>query len=229
MKKYTNNLPYYGLDIDKIKQLTLRDEKKLSKQIKLGDIIARNKLVSANLKLVLSIAHKYKDKGIEFSELVAEGNKWLITAADRFEGKKGFNFSTFAYWWIRQSMILLIKEKSKREEITTELILDENEDVEKFLIGEMSLGNAQMHSYYEDKEIETEQEVTENLFNDVILHLNKLTEKESEIIKHYYGICDKKELNIGEISKKYKITSMSVSNIIESSIKKVRCAILENN
>ncbi len=74
---------------------------------------AKNQIVVANLRLVVSVAKKYQNKGLDFLDLVQEGNTSLIIAAERFKPKKGCRFSTFAHWWIRQAIVRAIQNNSK--------------------------------------------------------------------------------------------------------------------
>ena len=110
-------LQMYLKDIGKIKLLNSKDEKALGKQIKEGKPsqadIAKRKLVQANLRLVVSIAKKYIGQGVLFMDLVQEGSLGLIKAAEKFDYSKNFKFSTYATWWIRQTIIRAISNHSR--------------------------------------------------------------------------------------------------------------------
>lgn len=110
-------LQMYLKDIGKIKLLNTKEEKALGKQIKEGqptqsDIAKRN-LVQANLRLVVSIAKKYIGQGVLFMDLVQEGSLGLIKAAEKFDYSKNFKFSTYATWWIKQTIIRAISNHSR--------------------------------------------------------------------------------------------------------------------
>ena len=98
-------LQMYLKDIGKTKLLKRNEEQELGKNIIEGDehkaLLAKKKLVQANLRLVVSIAKKYTGQGVLFMDLVQEGSLGLIKAANRFDYSKGFKFSTYATWWIR--------------------------------------------------------------------------------------------------------------------------------
>ena len=110
-------LQMYLKDIGRIKLLNKNSEMALGKVIKEGSRkeaqIAKKKLVQANLRLVVSIAKKYTGQGILFMDLVQEGSLGLIKAAQRFDYSKGFKFSTYATWWIKQSIIRAIANSSR--------------------------------------------------------------------------------------------------------------------
>ena len=106
-------LQMYLKDISRIKLLKKEDELQLGCKIKQGDIIAKKKLIQSNLRLVVSIAKRYTGQGILFMDLVQEGSLGLIKAAERFDCKKGFKFSTYATWWIKQSIIRAIANNSR--------------------------------------------------------------------------------------------------------------------
>lgn len=110
-------LQTYLKEIGKIKLLNKKSEIETGKIIKEGSdkesLIARKKLVQANLRLVVSIAKRYTGQGVLFMDLVQEGSIGLIKAAERFDYKKGFKFSTYATWWIKQTIIRAIANHSR--------------------------------------------------------------------------------------------------------------------
>lgn len=110
-------LQMYLKDVGKIKLLNSREEKLLGKDIKEGKLqeaeIAKRKLVQANLRLVVSIAKKYIGQGVLFMDLVQEGSLGLIKAAEKFDYTKNFKFSTYATWWIKQTIMRAIANNSK--------------------------------------------------------------------------------------------------------------------
>lgn len=107
-------LQFYLKEIGKIKLLKSEEEKQLGKLIKeKKDIVAKRKLIQANLRLVVSIAKRYVGQGVLFMDLVQEGSIGLIRAAEKFDYSKNFKFSTYATWWIKQSIIRAIANHSK--------------------------------------------------------------------------------------------------------------------
>ncbi len=107
-------LQMYLKDIGKIKLLSSREERELGKQIKeYKSDIAKRKLVQANLRLVVSIAKKYIGQGVLFMDLVQEGSLGLIKAAEKFDYSKNFKFSTYATWWIKQTIIRAISNNAR--------------------------------------------------------------------------------------------------------------------
>lgn len=103
----------YLREIGNIPLLTAEEEVELAKRIAAGDTAAKRKLEESNLKLVVSIAKKYRGKGLSFMDLIQEGNIGLMRAAEKFDHRKGFRFSTYANWWIKQSMTRAILDKAK--------------------------------------------------------------------------------------------------------------------
>jgi RNA polymerase primary sigma factor len=88
-------------------------EADLAMRIRRGDLQARNELVTANLRFVVSVAKQYQNLGVPLDDLINEGNIGLIRAAERFDPTKGFKFATFAVWWIRQAIMLFLVDKSR--------------------------------------------------------------------------------------------------------------------
>lgn len=97
-------LDRYFQDVGKHSLLSREEEVSLAKAIEAGDQTARTKMINSNLRLAISIAKNFRDKGCPFEDLVQESNLGLIRAVDRFDWRRGFKFSTYAVWWIRQAV-----------------------------------------------------------------------------------------------------------------------------
>jgi len=97
-------LDTYFENVGNHKLLSREEEVELAKAIEAGDQRARNKMIESNLRLAISIAKNFRDKGCSFEDLIQESNLGLIRAVDRFDWRKGFKFSTYAVWWIRQAV-----------------------------------------------------------------------------------------------------------------------------
>src|SRR5918995_3523969 len=106
-------IPSYFARIGKGKLLTHQEEIDLSKRAKKGDEAARNRLIEKNLRLVVSIAKKSRGQGLSFEDLIQEGNIGLIKAVEKFDHDRGFRFSTYATWWIRQAVQRAVADKGR--------------------------------------------------------------------------------------------------------------------
>ena len=117
IKSITNrnigSLDKFLQDISKEELISPEEEVKLAQRIKAGDQIALEKLVKSNLRFVVSVAKQYQNQGLSLPDLINEGNIGLIKAAQKFDETRGFKFISFAVWWIRQSILQAIAEKSR--------------------------------------------------------------------------------------------------------------------
>ncbi len=104
---------YYLQEVRKYPLLTREQERDLARRIAQGDEEARARMIESNLRLVISIAKRYINRGLDFSDLIEEGNLGLIRAVEKFDGEKGFKFSTYASWWIRQAIERAIVNQSR--------------------------------------------------------------------------------------------------------------------
>lgn len=106
-------LKTYFKEVRTIPLLTAKEEVDLSKRIKKGDEMARKRMIQSNLRLVINIAKRYMYLGIPFLDLIEEGNLGLMKAVEKFDHRKGFRFSTYAAWWIKQGITRSISEQGK--------------------------------------------------------------------------------------------------------------------
>jgi RNA polymerase primary sigma factor len=109
----TDTLQLFLKDIGKVPLLTAAQEVELAKRIERGDHGAKQAMVEANLRLVVSIAKRYRNQGLPFLDLIQEGTIGLVRAAEKFDYRKGFKFSTYATWWIRQAVARALADKAR--------------------------------------------------------------------------------------------------------------------
>ena len=106
-------LSIYLREINRIPLISHEEEYELALKAKKGDKAARERILRANLRFVVSVAKKFRGQGLPLSDLINEGNIGLITALDKFEPEKGYHFISYAVWWIRQSIMKALSEKGR--------------------------------------------------------------------------------------------------------------------
>jgi RNA polymerase primary sigma factor len=109
----TDSLQLFLKDIGRVPLLTAAQEVELSKRIERGEHRAKQQMVEANLRLVVSIAKNYRNQGLPFLDLIQEGTIGLVRAAEKFDYRRGFKFSTYATWWIRQAVARALADKAR--------------------------------------------------------------------------------------------------------------------
>lgn len=132
---YDDSIQMYLREIGKVSLLTGEEEIDLAKRITRGDVAARKKLTEANLRLVVSIAKKYMGRNLGLLDLIQEGNLGLFRAVEKFDWRKGYKFSTYATWWIRQAITRALADQSRTIRIPVHMV----ETLNKYAQAERSL------------------------------------------------------------------------------------------
>ena len=117
-----DSLRLYLREIGRVPLLTAREEVALAKRIERGDLVAKAAMVEANLRLVVSIAKGYLGRGLSFLDLIQEGSLGLIRAVEKFDYRRGYKFSTYATWWIRQAVTRAIADKARTIRIPVHMV-----------------------------------------------------------------------------------------------------------
>src|SRR3984893_18140226 len=118
----TDALQLFLKDIGKVRLLSAQEEVDLAKRIERGSFEAKQKLVESNLRLVVSIAKNYRNQGMPFLDLIQEGTIGLVRATEKFDYRKGFKFSTYATWWIRQAIARSLADKARTIRIPVHIV-----------------------------------------------------------------------------------------------------------
>jgi RNA polymerase primary sigma factor len=118
----TDGLQLFLRDIGKVRLLTAQEEVGLAKRIERGEFEAKQKMVESNLRLVVSIAKNYRNQGLPFLDLIQEGTLGLVRAAEKFDYRRGFKFSTYATWWIRQAIARALADKARTIRIPVHIV-----------------------------------------------------------------------------------------------------------
>jgi len=140
----TDLLQLFLRDIGRIPLLNAKQEVELAKLIEMGDLQAKQKMVESNLRLVVSIAKNYRNQGLAFLDLIQEGTLGLVRAAEKFDYRKGYKFSTYATWWIRQAVARAIADKGRTIRMPVHVV--EINRTERKLLAELGRdpGNAEI-------------------------------------------------------------------------------------
>ena len=118
----TDGLQLFLRGIGKVRLLTAQEEVDLAKQIERGSFDAKQRMVESDLRLVVSIAKHYRNRGLPFLDLIQEGTIGPVRAAEKFDYRKGFKFSTYATWWIRQAIARALADKARTIRIPVHIV-----------------------------------------------------------------------------------------------------------
>ncbi len=117
-----DSVQLYLRDIGRVRLLSAKEEIELARRVCKGDQLAKKRLVQANLRLVVSVAKKYQNRGLPFLDLIQEGNMGLIRASEKFDPERGYKFSTYATWWIRQGITRALADKSRTIRVPVHMV-----------------------------------------------------------------------------------------------------------
>lgn len=214
--EHDKSVTRYFNEVANCKPLSKEAELELWRKYKYdGDMNARNKLISANLKFVASIAKQYQGRGLSYSDLIAEGNLGLMKALDKFDGERGYKIISYSVWWIKQTILEAL---SKRNASDAE---DLPYDYEKQGFGdEDDCREATGDDRYlnDGFEVIREKEQSEA----VNLLMEYLSQRERNIITKYYGLDGSKPKTLEEIGMEYGLTKERIRQIKNTSFKKMR-------
>jgi len=139
VEQTTDALQLFLKDIGRVPLLTAAQEVALAKRIESGDLQAKRQMVEANLRLVVSIAKGYRGRGLPFLDLIQEGTLGLVRAVEKFDWRRGFKFSTYATWWIRQAVTRALADKGRTIRIPVHVVekLNQISRAERSLVGQL--------------------------------------------------------------------------------------------
>lgn len=258
-------LERYLQDISKEEMVSTDEEVELAKRIRQGDKDALDRLVKANLRFVVSVAKQYQGQGLELTDLINEGNVGLINAAMKFDETRGFKFISYAVWWVRQSILQALADKSRLVRLPLNQIgyvskvnhfyhdfmqknnrapsLDEVADalgMEKSKVNAALLTSGKHISMNapliddedsclldlltnDDKGNADSSLISDSLKEEVHHALDLLPERESQVIRMYFGI-NTPELSLEEIGEKLNLSRERVRQIKEKALTLLRNA-----
>lgn len=231
---FKNEIKIYFNDIKKLKPLTKEEEKLLFQKIKKGDVNARNKIIESNLKYVIKMAKAYKGKGVDFEDLISEGNIGLMKAMEKFDESNNVKFYSYGKWWVQASIQEAIKRKNiseSNEILENDLITYDNSDINnEDSINSINYQNNK-DNYDEFYADDNEQNIDMQLNKITLLNIltNILNDEEKIIINNYYGLNNEnKSYTLEEIGKMINLTSERVRQKKEVILRKMRSYALAN-
>lgn len=208
----------YYREIRKYQPLTKEQEQQLTTLVKLGDEQARKTLIEHNLRLVTHIAQEYYHPRVELLDLIQEGNIGLIEAVDRFDPELGYQFSTFAVWWIRKMILLYLGKDEDLMSLESPILSEEGEEVhlgDTIIDEENILGGQSCEK--QGARLEHEQSMQQ-----MRERMAKLPMREKEVLMMLYGIGLKRAITLQEIARLLNITPERVGQIRDKALRRLK-------
>ena len=238
----TDPVRQYLKTIGQVRLLTMEEEQKIAKRISEGDPEAKKELIEANLRLVVSIAKKYVGRGLPLLDLIQEGNIGLMKAVDKFEYEKGFKFSTYATWWIRQAITRAIADQAKtirvpvhmvetinkvvraRRTLTQELGREPSNKEIAEMLGEDEDRVTEIMSFSQDPvsmEAPEENAIAEMRNKQISLAMKDLTDREQEVITLRFGLDGNQPHTLEEVGQMFHVTRERIRQIEAKALRKL--------
>jgi RNA polymerase primary sigma factor len=228
---------------EKRARLSIAEIKEINREIAVGEAQARRakkEMVEANLRLVISIAKKYTNRGLQFLDLIQEGNIGLMKAVDKFEYRRGYKFSTYATWWIRQAITRSIADQARTIRIPVHMIETINklnrisrqmlqemgrEPTPEELAVRMEMPEDKVRKVFiEDTSVESpiDSATTESLRETTHSVLAGLTPREAKVLRMRFGIDMTTDHTLEEVGKQFDVTRERIRQIEAKALRKLR-------
>ena len=219
----TDSLQLFLKDIGKVRLLTAQEEVDLAKRIERGDLDAKQKMVESNLRLVVSIAKNYRNQGLPFLDLIQEGTLGLVRAAEKFDYRKGFKFSTYATWWIRQAIARALADKARTIRIPVHVVekLNKIGRAERKLVNEEE---SEFGQFIADERAESPYERAAEILTKEALReaLENLSYRERRVLELRYGLGGEHPRTLDEVGRTFNVTRERIRQIENQSLKKLQ-------
>ena len=226
----------YLREIGKIPLLSAEEEMELAHRVVQGDKKAKDKMAEANMRLVVSIAKRYSGRGLDFLDLIQEGNTGLLRAVEKFDPDKGFKFSTYATWWIRQAITRAIADQARVIRIPKELDMEPDkieyvmkikQDIHSLDAGVGRDGDEEdsvLGDFIEDEDTATpEESASSQLLKEQVQGiLSSLSDREQKIIKMRFGLENGKSHTLEEVGQEFAVTRERIRQIEAKALAKLR-------
>jgi RNA polymerase primary sigma factor len=240
----TDSLQLFLKDIGKVRLLTAQEEVDLAKRIERGDLDAKQKMVESNLRLVVSIAKNYRNQGLPFLDLIQEGTLGLVRAAEKFDYRKGFKFSTYATWRIHQVAYVEIGRAERKlvtelgREPTADEIADvtgidpeEVDSIKRSAQAPVSLEKpvgdeeeSEFGQFIADERAESPYERAAEILTKEALReaLENLSYRERRVLELRYGLGGEHPRTLDEVGRTFNVTRERIRQIENQSLKKLQ-------